>query len=343
MHVLSNTSPINMGRHGMLAPGEWVCHDRNAAELLLMAERGSCSIRPYFRGNWEGSKSDKFLVVRSGAIGDLLFLSPVLPTNCALACFKTHHEIACDFGTGLVEYPVLLSVAQEFSYLVSLEDVMESHPDKHATDCFASALEVDVADYKPRYVVNELERAAAMIRFPRTKAKRIGIQPICSTRNRDYPLPYWLEVFNLLARENVEIFLFGSPGQIPDLKHPHVTNLSQEQLTFRQSAAVLSTCDVFCGVDSSLLHLCHALEIPAVGLYAAFDWKARTSKSPLTWSLTGVGDCAPCNWHKQGGSHFPPDKPCARLGNCHVLATIKPDRIVAKINFLPYVIAPSTN
>jgi ADP-heptose:LPS heptosyltransferase len=213
---------------------------------------------------------------------------------------------------------------------------MELNPTMHATDAFAKKLGVSVEDHKPVFRLSELELAGGLTRFPRTKSMRVGIQPLASVANRDYPLPYWMEVIDkLVYKEHCEVFLFGAKGQIPPVRHIGITNLSEHDLTFRQSAAILATCDVFAGVDSSLLPVCHAIDMPAVGLYGPFDWKTRTAKAPLTWALQGAGECAPCHWHRHAGRSFPPTKDCAKLGNCHVLASIKPERIVAKLLSIP--------
>lgn len=343
MHLLTNARPIDMGRHGTLAPGSWVCHDQNAAELLLMGERGTSTITDQGSRILNGS-GDSICFVRSGAVGDLLFLSPVLRAlrraapdiKVSLSCFAKHHEVVCDLDVTLLPYPLPFERVKEFSQVISLENVMESNHTRHASDLFAEAVGVTLTDYKPAYHVNELERAGALAQFPKTKLKRVGIQPRASVANRDYPLPHWLKVIEKLIDSKCEVFLFGYKGQIPKLNTAGVVhNLAEKDYTFRQTAAILDSCDAFCGVDSSLLHLCHALGVPAVGLYAAFDWKTRTAKAPLTWALTGVGDCAPCSWHRHAGKSFPPDKPCARLGHCHVLADIAPERIATKILTLP--------
>lgn len=329
----------------MLEAGEWLCDDVNAAELSLLGERGTSTILfvGYEANTGLGTKS--LLLVRSGAIGDLLYLSPVIARlkeedpelHIALSCFQKHHEVVCDLGVELLAYPLRKEEAGRFRQVLSLENVMELNHEKHATDAFADRLSVEVKDYRPVFNLSEFERGLGEARFPRERKIRIGVQCRSSTANRDYPLPQWREVFEELTKNpNVEIFLFGAKGQLPAMKEtsPQIRNLTEEDLTFRQSAAALATCDVFCGVDSSLLPLCHALDIPAVGLYAAFDWKTRTAKAPRTWALTGLGECAPCNWIKHAGHAFPPTMPCAKQGVCGVLASITPDRIVTKIRSL---------
>jgi ADP-heptose:LPS heptosyltransferase len=104
-------------------------------------------------------------------------------------------------------------------------------------------------------------------------------------------------------------------------------------LSFRQAAAVLSTCDVFCGVDSSFFNLCPALGVPAIGLFGPVDWRTRVKEGMGQTALSGVGYCAPCGWtNSRAGHKFPPNGPCAKTGFCVPLADIKPERIVAKID-----------
>lgn len=354
MHLLSNDAPIPLGNHhgktlGTLPPGEWMCHDQNAAELLLMAERGSAKMA-HCGNRLEQRDGESVLFVRSGAIGDLLFLSPAIqaykgqhPTaRIALSCFPSHHEIVCDLGIELLPYPLPTWIAKDFDLIISLENLIEQNNTDHATDCFAEAIGVEVEDYRPIFRLTDVEQLSAQAVFPKTKRTRVGIQCLASVANRDYPLNQWMKVIELLTeKNNCEVFLFGFKDQLPPMKPGtvNVTNLSERGLSFRQSAAVLSTCDLFVGVDSALLPVCHALNIPAVGLYAAFDWKTRTSKAPQTWALTGLGECAPCNWLKKAGRAFPPNKPCSKVGVCTVLASITPERIVSKLMSLHHASA----
>ncbi len=340
MHLLKNLQPIPLGAHGTLDPGEWLCHDVNAAQLMLTAARGTTLINNVGNRLVNQVIDASLLFVRSGAIGDLLYLSPALAElkrqnperRIALSCFEKHHPVVCDLGVELLPYPLPASEAVKFSTIVSLEDLMELDHTRHATDIFASALGVTVTDYKPVFKLNEFEKAWGETVVLVKQKIRVGIQCRASTVNRDYPLTQWMQVFEALVfKHQCEVVLFGTKNQLPPLKLDNVTNLTEQDYSFRQSAAILATCDLFCGVDSSFLPLCHALDIPAVGLYAAFDWKTRTSKAPLTWVINGLGECAPCNWIKHAGQSFPPDKPCTKKGQCVVLASIEPDRIVKKL------------
>lgn len=342
MHILTNAKPIPMLSHGTLEPGEWLCHDVNAAELLLMGERGTSQIR----GDYSSQPNDipaagRVVLIRSGAIGDLLYLSPVIAElkrrypdlHIALSCFPKHHEVVCDLGVELLPYPLSAEKAGEYDVVLSLEDLIERNHSTHATDCFAEYLTIPISDYRPVFILNEFERAWGLAEYPKKERRRVGLQCRANVLNRDYRLDLWMKVIEeLAAKYKFEVFLFGSKDQLPPLPPgTRATNLTERSLTFRQSASILATCDAFCGVDSAFLPLCHALDIPAVGLYAAFDWKTRTAKAPKTFALTGVGECAPCSWHRHAGRSFPPGQKCAKENFCNVLASITPERIVGKI------------
>jgi ADP-heptose:LPS heptosyltransferase len=348
MHTLTLLQPVNLGKTlGILPAGEWLLHDLNAFEIAQKAPRGAALVTPY-PDRLSDNRGLPHLLMRSGAIGDLLMLTPVLAEiytqrreRIALCCFKHHHSIFNGNTDliGLVEYPLRKDQAGFYSSLETLENTMESDHSQHATDVFAKALglQTPLRSYKPIYHVTDEEKAATA-KHLFTGRPNIVIQPKASVANRDYPFPLWGQVIHKLEKRGWGVLLVGSKGQIPPLppqwQSPFVRDLSQLGLTFRESAAVLSQANAFCGVDSAFLHLCHALDIPAVGLFAAFDWKTRTAHAPKTIALTGVGECAPCNWHMHAGKQFPPNKPCSTKGLCVVLAGISPERIVSKIDLL---------
>ncbi len=361
MHTLTLTEPVNLGKTlGVLGAGQWLMHDLNAFEIAQKAKRGTAKIGPYTLppqppGEWMDLQDEEvraarpLLVMRSGAIGDLLLLTPVLAAlnlhkTIVLSCFRHHHDLFnIFFGpkcvNGLAPYPLPLEDAWRFSSIISLENTMECDHTQHATDVFAKALGLTtpLADYRPVYHVTDAEKEAAQKHIFKGRPT-LAIQMKASVANRDYPLVQWMEVITKLEQRGWGIVLLGRKGQIPPLppplQTPFIRDLSALDLSFRESAAVLSQCAAFAGVDSAWAHMCHALDIPAVVLFGAFRWETRTSKAPKTIALSGVGPCAPCNWHMTAGHAFPPGKPCSRPQVCTVLAAITPDRVVAKVSLL---------
>lgn len=329
----------------MLPVGEWICHDVNAFELALFADRGTVELEAkpnesnrisQFRENYVS-----ILIIRSGAIGDLLFLSPAIralqakkpDVRVTLACFEKHNPIAQGFPeVEIIPYPVSLDVAQKFDYVISLENVVENETEMHATDTFAKYLNVSVTNYRPSYEVY-LEEILAMDGYTMTGMPRVALQLKASARSRDYPMPLWERVIDGLTERGWEILLYGSAGQIPKIVRPKDNVHDCSHLTFREAAALLKTCKVFCGVDSAFMNLCPALDVPAIGLYGPVKWQTRIGKAGKQLGLTGTKSCSGCNWmNSRAGQLFPPDMPCAKLGYCEVLAEIDPKRIIAKID-----------
>lgn len=353
MHVLTTTVAFQVNKTiGVLEPGEWLLHDLNAFELAAMAPRGTAKVCDNWRGDsqdgpaWWGKGGAPTLVMRSGAFGDLLLLTPVLSSwpwthnsKVSICCFPHHFPIfqGCDFIEELVSYPLSTNRMNDFGDIISLENTMECDHAQHATDVFAKALGIatPLADYRPIYHVTAAEKEAAQKHIFKGRPT-LAVQVKASVSNRDYPLGMWMAALMKLEAQGWGIVILGRKGSTPPFpaQSPFIRDLSALDLSFRESAAVLSLCTAFSGIDSVWAHMCHALDIPAVVLFAAFDWRTRTSKAPKTIALTGVGECAPCNWHMHRGQQFPPGKPCSARQQCVVLADISPDRIVAKVSLL---------
>lgn len=353
MHVLSLSIPLDTGpAYGVLETGSWLMQDQNAFECAMLADRGKVSLRNEglkLGYNW----GTKILIMRSGAIGDLLLMGPAIKAFRAgldqdyspcvdLCCNDRHKELfnGTDVFDNIISYPLKIKkmegMPNDYHVIISLEDVMELANEIHATDAFAQALGVTVTDYKPIFKLTDEERASAGVMMS-GKRPKVGVQLCASTKNRNYPMDQWAKVIIGLEERGWEVFIFGKPGQVPALpwqmQRTFIHDMSQSGMTLRETAAVLSHCNAFVGVDSALIHLCHALDIPAVGLYGPFHWVTRTSKAPLTQALMGTGECANCRWHAKLGQHFP-DKECRKTQRCSVLASITPERIIAKVDSL---------
>ncbi len=346
MHKLTLSEPVNLGKTlGVLPAGEWLMHDLNAFEIARLAPRGAAQVKHYIpRDHPMGS----VLIMRSGAIGDLLLLTPAIREFVSqggerpvLSCFNHHHDIFSGNNdiAAVASYPIRLGAADGYQNIISLENTMESDHTQHATDVFAKALGLTtpLADYRPVYHVTPEERAATAKHLFANRPTLV-IQPKASVANRDYPLNQWMEVIRKLEQHGWGVLIFGQKGQFPEIPkewaNPFVRDLSRSGLSFRECAAILSQAQAFCGVDSAWAHMCHALDIPGVVLFAAFDWRNRTGRAPKTIAITGVGECAPCNWHMHAGRQFPPGKPCTASQHCVVLGGIKPDRIVQTVSLL---------
>lgn len=360
MHLVSVTSPLAVGTY-KLPVGNYLADNVNAGEILARHPFSSevqpaANPAPISACDLDPKKPQRILIIRPGGFGDLLFLTPVLRAlkrdypllHIALACFP---DFAGVFANNpdvaeIVAYPVPLALVETFNAIVPLENTIESEKDLHAVDRLFREFGIhpDLIHDDAKACIYELtdkERAGALSTFPtklddKGNAKpRLGVQAVASAMCRTYPHDLLAHACEMLHRKGWEIYFFGEPKSLAIQERDGILNLSSRALTFRQSAAVLSTCDVVLAPDSALAHLAGALGLPCVALYGPFPWEMRTSYHPKTLALTGDPlACAPCFHHPAGRRHFPSNGPCAKSGKCDVLASIKPGRIAAKIDAL---------
>jgi ADP-heptose:LPS heptosyltransferase len=355
MHLLQLTERIDLGLKNMIEPGEYVIDDVNGA--MLLARAGGGTMTPLTRDRpWTSvsCKDPKFLFMRAGGYGDLVLLTPVLrevkrrwPQSHVAVCTMVNYALVLanlPFVDEIIPYPCLKAKADEFDSWTFFENSIERNPrarELNMTELFAEivGLEVGNANLKPSYAVKATEAIWANEAYPRVNGtRRICIQVGASALNRVFPQAQLGEVCRQMISKGWEVFLLGAKGeiQLPEANCPALLrNLANADLTFRQSCAVLNTADGFIGGDSALIHVAGALGIPAVGLYGSFPWQLRTIHCPTTFSIQGdfKNPACPCMHHVNAArrNHFPENCPSRATGQCEVLASIKPERIVAKI------------
>lgn len=350
MHILNLPELVSIGPKDNIVAGSYYADDVTSAQLIVMA--GAGKMAPVTEQRPLTPESKSLLVCRMGGFGDLVLLTPVLRElkrqrpDLRIAVATLGHYAAAIQNLSYIDeilvYPVSTEVAARFDAWVWYENAIERNPlaeTVHATDLFAQIAGVtwgEDANKCPDYRVKPSEAIWAQEGYPRNgDRRRVCIQIGTSALCRTYPRPQMGAVGFELIKRGYDVFLLGAKGEIktPDKNPPGLYNLSERDLTFRQSCAVLATADCMIGSDSALVHVAGALGVPAVGLYGPFPWKLRTAYAPTTHALSGVGDCAPCFHHHNPAkrNHFPEKCPSKAKGICDVLADIKPERIVAMV------------
>lgn len=358
MHILTLTAPVIRSDGSRIESGEYLVTDLNAFEIAAMAERGTAHLEYHDVLSTADSYGDldspeRLLIIHPLGYGDALLLTPVLRRfkelhpDCEiyLSCRERSRCIFDHFPylDGFVDYPLPTSEAEKFSTVVSMENVNEAGEDAmtlHASDAKAKRMGITLADtvaaHAVEYTVTAEELAAAQNRYPHTSKKRIGVQLAASAPNRTVPPGIMGAIMHRLFERGYEVMMLGAPGSVPKGIVPakygaDIRNLCEDNLSFRESAAVASTCDGIVAPDSVMIHLAGALKIPAVGIFAVIDWELRTKYYPTVRVIqikTGC-DIAPCGFHPRAPIMFPPNGPCAKTGICAPLASVDPDRVVS--------------
>jgi ADP-heptose:LPS heptosyltransferase len=354
MHSLTLTAALDCGPLGSIPAGEYLVEDVQAAQLLIQAPRGAARIAPppSFCGDLrvsEGQEPGSVLFSRSGGFGDLLFLSPLLAEvrrrwprcRIGVACAPPRRCVLD--GLGLVDtwepVPVPLASCAGYERVIAFEHVVENAGKLHYVDALAKScgleLPAGVEARRCRYTISEAEKAWVAEYYPRNPArKRLGVQWQASIAARSYPLRDLHVVCGHLGQHGWDVWLLGAPDAVRARCAPGsgVRNVAMEERpTFRQSCAILSTCDVVLAPDSALLHVAGALGIPAVGLFGPIDPRSRLAYSPSVRGLKGAMPCAGCGHHPRHPQEWPAGMPCSRSGQCDALAAIAPRIIISAV------------
>lgn len=347
MHLVATSNQVSIGAGVALQPGHYLMDDSDAAQLMAMAGGGECKLQ-----YWGTSPAplpgpdghDTITIIRPGRYGDLILLTPCLREikrrwpnkQLQVACLPHYRDalIGLPYIDSFLEYPVPME--SNMGHVVSLEvlsSLAKRERELHMTDLFASRLGIEsIANKKPDFILTQDERNWAFDAYPRSKKNRVAIQVKSSTPSRDYPPAKMAEVIRMLIGRKWDVVLIGLPHEISG-DSPDITNCAKDNLTFRQSAAVIATAPVFLGPDSSMIHVAGALGTPAVGLFSVVPWSLRTSYCPTTFVIQAKQGCdiAPCFHAPRALSGFPTAGPCAKVRKCYALDEIEPQAVVSRV------------
>lgn len=291
------------------------------------------------------------IIVRPGGFGDILFLEPVVRAlrarepglQVSICCFEQFREACGGIGVDWVAYPLAVEDAEQADVIVTLDGSVERDPaadETHIVDVFAARCALELPP-GPEHRQIRLDPGEARIeamqeRYKRGLRPRLGIQVESNAIVRTYPPKQTNEVIHGMKEAGWEIFLFGAPGTLNTRSDDLWVNLTKADppLSFLDSCAVITTCDVFLAPDSALCHAAGALGVPTVALYGPFDWRYRTSAEPSIRALSGKAPCAPCFHHVRYGSPFVPGMPCEKEKQCVAMANIAPARVITAIKSL---------
>lgn len=352
MHVVDLASPVTSARW-KLAPGQYLCEDLSAFELAIEAERGTTQLE-FFAPSTTAS-ADEILLVSNGGYGDMLMLTAGLrkfadkypDRKITLSCREKVHCIfdGMPYAPTLIDYPVPYTEYRKFWNILTTEHVQEASEAGKTTpavDLKAQLLGVGPLEGHERqigYVLKAAETQAMLAKYPKTGRPRIGVQLVSSSPTRNYHKSLMGEVMTALYDKGFEMLLFSTPGSlpldaIPANKRDQITNVTVDGgLTFRETAALASTCDCLFTPDSALMHIAGALDIPCVSIFGSTHWKMRTADYSTVLAIQSNMGCpiAPCWHHPRGHLIFPAGQLCASKGYCGPLNAISPDQIVQKI------------
>jgi ADP-heptose:LPS heptosyltransferase len=275
--------------------------------------------RPYQGQDLTGKK---LMCWRTGGIGDMMFLSPVLvylknkfPTcflRVASGCKQPLENLpAID---ELYDMPFDASLLEGMDYHLQFQGIIESSSEQakntHAADMFYHYFGIDSIqfpneDKRPRLYFTKSEQDWLTKTLPTLDIKEddyaIGIQMETSAPLRNFPKDKLKTIIDILSQEpKVKIVLIGNDQMdimAQFYKGGHANVIAATKFTVRQSIVLANRYDLIISPDTFMIQCAGALEKPLIGLYGPFpsDVRMRYFKNAIGLDPSVV--CSPCFKH----------------------------------------------
>ena len=263
------------------------------------------------------------LVMRTGGIGDLLFIQPNLNylkeiyPSCTihLACGPQYHAMleSWDCLDKIIDLPAPFQYVIKANYHAIFEGVIErctlAHT-KSAYRLFTKWLKLNLPDDKliPIQKVNKEKKQTCLEILSDWNVdphKFICIQMRASSPIRTPRPSFWKNVINKLTDLGYKVVLIDMPAMseqldnfIDSLKNDRdVFNFSHYSTTLDYSIAMASLSKLVISTDSSFIHIAAALRVPGFAFYGPFPGAIRLSTYKNIEWVDAKATCAPCFSH----------------------------------------------
>jgi len=266
------------------------------------------------------------LIIRSGGIGDLLFITPTArflknkyPTcKIILICDRRYipafkglpffdHNLRIPTPLKEVEKFVGFPISKANTFFVSFEGLIEEGggaKTKNAYDLFKEKFGIkEEIDYHPEIILDE-ELDAKVKAIVNRDRLNIAIQPTASSPIRTWRDVHIAEFLNLINFDReTTIWIVDSPTKTKYIennilsrvrnKNPKIEfiNFSKQSVSLLHSIALFKNMDLIIGPDSSALHIAACFNIPLVGIFSPFHTALRLKYYKNALGLDLNSDC----------------------------------------------------
>jgi len=275
--------------------------------------------RPY---TGQDLSNKNLLVMRTGGIGDLLFIQPNLsflkenyPTcKIVFACGPQYQSMVktWDCIDEVIDLPIHLEDLIRTQYHAIFEGVIERCREAEKVcsyNLFTRWLGLDLPDELliPKQKVDEksLEKCKEILKNWNLEEKSFTtIQMRASSPIRNPRPKVWINLIKRLLTEGFKIVLTDSPQNsddidsfIKELDSKDVFNFCKYSEEISDTISMVSLSKLVIGTDSSLLHIAASLNIPLFGIYGAFQGELRLSTYKNADWINCKSQCSPCHRH----------------------------------------------
>lgn len=289
--------------------------------------------KPY---NGQDLNNKKLLIWRTGGIGDLLFINPIIrflkeiyPTcKISLACGPQYKPMVETFDgiDNLYDLPFNATILFDNDYHAIFEGVIERTREAERTNAyvlFAKSLGLNIPveklipHQKPKD--DKVEECKKILEEWNISDKSfVVLQPRASSPIRTPRTDFWKQIINKLIDLDYNIVLTDSPHQkdkldkfILELKNKdRVFNFCGHSTSLDYTIALSSLSNLIIATDSALIHIGASLGKKVFGIYGPFPGAIRMTTYPnCDWIEPTGYKCCPCFQH----GHLP----CQYSKNSH--------------------------
>lgn len=179
--------------------------------------------------------------------------------------------------------------------------------DRHEIDCYLDLLRlsnIPVTDTSTELWLNPDDNEKIKPLISNTTGKKILIQAYSRFKEKNWLDDYWAEVITHLSNNlKAQIYFVGGKKDLSDyqiLREKIQDKLNIEpinlcgELTISQTMSLVNSMDLVIGIDSGIIHIAAALDIPSILLHgptSIIRWKPRSEKCTV---LSQNYKCSPC-------------------------------------------------
>lgn len=177
--------------------------------------------------------------------------------------------------------------------------------DIHEIDCYLNLLKatnIKVENDKTEVWVNKEAETKVLSILSKIKGKKVLIQAYSRFSQKNWIDKNWTKVIEYLSDEmNAQVFYAGSGNDCYDNINQSIKENIKIQpinlcgkLSIQESMALIKNMDLVIGIDSGLIHVAAALDIPAILLHGPTSlkrWKPRSDKCIV---VSHNFECSPC-------------------------------------------------
>jgi len=295
----------------------------------------------------------KLMTWRTGGIGDLFFLNPVLRylkkrypksfIRVATGCRQPLENVP--EIDELYDMPFDALLMDEVDYHLMFQGIIEGSSEiskrTHAVDMFFSYFNIDSTHFsaeekRPRLFFTEKEFEWLNNKIKELGIKEddyvIGFQMETSSPLRNYPKERMKKVIDILSQEQkTKIVLIGTPqhniiGQF--YKSGKNNIIIATEFNIRESIILANRYDLIISPDTFMVQVAGALDKPLIGLYGPFPSEVRMKYFKNAIGLDADVVCSPCYKHDFRGCVKGYPSPC--------FSQIKPEDILQAIDYLKH-------